>query len=162
MGRRLQITWDESEAELKEHYLTEKQPDRRTRLQALWWRRQGQSMVAVSRLVGVNYRTVQDWAAWDRPGGRAEVLRHGRGYASLGRKAYLSAMQQKALAHRVASGAFRSVGEVIAWVKQRWGVAYTPDGMYDVLARYEAKLKGPRPRAAKANLKQQAEWKKGG
>jgi len=108
----------------------------------------------------VNYRTVQDWVAWYRQGGLAEVLRHVRGHASTGRHAYLSDMQQKALAHRVASGAFRSVGEVIAWVKQRWCVEYTPDGMYDVLARHGAKLKVPRPRAAKANINQQVDWKK--
>jgi transposase len=110
----------------------------------------------------VNYRTAQDWVAWYRQGGLAEVVRHIPGHASRGRRPYLSAAQQKALARRVASGTFRSVGEVIDWVKQRWGVTYTPDGMYAVLARHHARLKGPRPRAAKADPQQQADWKKGG
>jgi len=47
MGRPLAMAWQESESELKERYLAEKHPQRRTRLQALWWLCQGQSMAAV-------------------------------------------------------------------------------------------------------------------
>ena len=64
MGRHVQIEWQESEAELKQMYQREKHPQRRSRLQALWLMRQGKTMTEISPVIGVHYRTVQQWAAW--------------------------------------------------------------------------------------------------
>jgi len=161
MGRYVQIEWRETEAELKQLYRVEKQPQRRTRLQALWLMRQGKTMAEVSPLLGVHYRTVQRWAAWYRTGGVTEVLKRTSGHAAPGRKPYLSSSQQKALLAQVARGVFHSVWEVLDWVEQRWGVRFRPGGLYDFLDRHDANLKVPRPQAAQTSPEIQEQWKKG-
>jgi len=161
MGRHVQIEWRETEAELKQLYRAEKQPQRRTRLQALWLMRQGKTMAEVSPLLGVHYRTVQRWAAWYRTGGVTEVLKRTSGHAAPGRKPYWSSSQQKALLAQVARGVFHSVWEVLDWVEQRWGVRFRPGGLYDFLDRHDANLKVPRPQAAQTSPEIQEQWKKG-
>jgi len=162
MGRHVEIEWQESEAELKQMYLDEQHPERKTRLHALWMLRQGKSMVEVSPLIGVHYRTVQHWAARYRDGGVAEILRRIPGVASTGRKYYLTRTQRKALLAQVARGVFHSVWEVLDWVEQRWGVRYRPAGMYDFLQRHNAGLKVPRPQSTQTMPEIQEQWKKGG
>jgi len=76
MARKLQIEWQEDASELKERYQKEKDHQKRTRLQALWLVRTGRPMSEVAPIVGVHYRTVQEWIAWYRTGGVAEVLKH--------------------------------------------------------------------------------------
>lgn len=90
MGRRLQIEWQESEGELKRRYQSEKHGERRARLQALWLLRQGKRVADVVAVIGVNYRTIQDWIAWYRQGGLLEVLRRVRGHQARGQPAYLT------------------------------------------------------------------------
>ena len=90
MGRRLQLEWHESESELKQRYQSEKHGERRSRLQALWLLRQGKRVADVVEVLGVNYRTVQDWVGWYRQGGLAEVLRRVRGHQARGQPAYLT------------------------------------------------------------------------
>ena len=162
MGRHVEIEWQESEAELKQLYQQEKHLKRRSRLQALWFMRQGKKMVEISPLIGVHYRTVQQWAAWYRIGGVSEVLKRIPGHGAAGRKSYLSSAQQKALLAQVARGVFHSVWEVLDWVEQRWGVRYRPGGMYDWLDRHQANLKVPRPQATQTTPEIQEQWKKGG
>jgi transposase len=162
MGRHVEIEWQESEVELKQLYLQEKNPERKTRLHALWLMRQGKTMTEVSGLIGVHYRTVQRWAARYRVGGRAEVLKRIPGYAATGRKYYLTPSQRQALLAQVARGVFHSIWEVLDFVEQRWGVRYQPGGMYDFLARHNANLKVPRPQAAQTSPEVQEQWKKGG
>lgn len=161
MGRRVQVKWQESPDELKQRYQREKQYERRTRLQALWLLRQGQAIRAVAPLVGVNYRTVQDWLAWYRQGGLSEVLRRIRGYQVQGVPAYLSPLQQRALVARVKMGEFRTVWEVMQWVEGRWGIRYGYKGMWELLTRLGLGLKVPRPQAEQASPAAQAAWKKG-
>ena len=143
MGRHVEIEWQESKVELKQLYLQEKNPERKTRLHAIWLMRQGKTMTEVSGLIGVHYRTVQRWAARYRVGGRAEVLKRIPGHASTGRKYYLTPRQRQALLAQVARGVFHSIWEVLDFVEQRWGVRYQPGGMYDFLARHNANLKVP-------------------
>lgn len=161
MGRHVEIEWQETAAELKQMYRAEKHPQRRTRLHALWWMRQGKTMAEISPLLGVHYRTVQRWAAWYRIGGVTEVLKRTAGHAAPGRKPYLSSPQQKALLAQVARGKFHSVWEVLDWVEQRWDVRFRPGGMYDFLDRHDANLKVPRPQATQTNPEIQEQWKKG-
>ena len=66
MARKLQIDWQESEDELCRLYKQEKDHQNRTRLQALWLLRPERTMKEVAGLVGVHYRTVQEWVAWYR------------------------------------------------------------------------------------------------
>ena len=161
MGRHVEIDWQESEAELKQMYLNERHSEHKIRLHALWLMRQDKTMVEVSSVIGVHYRTVQRWAARYRVGGLAEVLKRIPGFAAPGRKPYLSSSQQKALLAQVARGMFHSVWEVLDWVEQRWGVRFRPGGMYDFLDRHDANLKVPRPQATQTSPEIQDNWKKG-
>lgn len=161
MGRHVEIEWQESEAELKQMYQSERHLHRRTRLHALWLMRQGKNMVEVSSVLDVHYRTVQRWVARYRMGGVNEVLKRTPGYAASGRKPYLTQTQQNALLKQVARGVFHSVWEVLDWVEQRWGIRYKPNGMYDFLDRHNANLKVPRPQATQTSPEIQEKWKKG-
>ena len=135
MGRRLQIEWQESESELKQRYQSEKHGERRARLQAFWLLRQGKRVADVVAVLGVNYRTLQDWVAWYRQGGLPEVLRRVRGHQVRGHPAYLTPLQLRALVARVKLGDFTTVWEVRQWVEARWGIRYTYSGMWDRMTR---------------------------
>lgn len=162
MGQRLQIEWQESVEELKALYKRETHPQRRTRLQALWQLRAGKRIADVVASVGVSYRAVQQWLAWYRAGGLAEMVRRVTGHASHGTPPHLNAKQQRALAARVELGDFKTVWEVIRWAEDRWGIRYSYQGMYSLMKRHRLKLKVPRPQSEKAVPAQQAAWKKGG
>ena len=54
------------------------------------------------------------------------VVRH----RAQGKKPYLNRLQQRALVAKVQQGQFRTVWDVIQWVRGRWGVSYTYKGMY--------------------------------
>jgi transposase len=162
MARTLEVDWQQSERELHELYRREANPHRRTRLQSLWLLRQNKSIKEVAPVVGMHYRTVQSWVAWYRQGGLAEVLRRTPGYAAPGKKAFLTAAQQRALLARVAQGQFKTVWHILEWVEDRWGMRYTYHGMYDFLKRHQAGLKVPRPHAEKASPEAREAWKKGG
>lgn len=161
MGRPLQLEWHESESELKQRYQSEKDGERRTRLQALWLLRQGKRVADVVAVIGVNYRTIQEWIAWYRQGGLPAVLRRVRGYQARGQAAYLTPLQQRALVARVKLGDFRTVWEVRQWVEARWGIRYTYSGMWERMTGLRLGLKVPRPQAEKASPAAQARWKKG-
>lgn len=60
-GRRLQIEWREDKQTLYDRYKQEKDHQNRTRLQALWLLRRGHTMKEVAPIVGVHYRTLQEW-----------------------------------------------------------------------------------------------------
>ncbi len=63
---------------------------------------------------------------------------------------------------KVELGEFRTVWDVRAWVKDRWGVMYTYKGMHDLLERHDGRPKVPRPQSEKADQQRQEAWKKGG
>jgi hypothetical protein len=69
MGRTLQIPWQDDEATLFHWYRTEKLPDLKPRLQALWLLRQGYGLRETPQVIGVHYVTVQQWVAWYCQGG---------------------------------------------------------------------------------------------
>lgn len=160
MGRRLQVEWQEDVKELKQLYRQEKHPQRRERLFALWHLRCGKRVEDVSEMTGTAYRVIQRWVAWYREGGLAEVLGRVTGHASQGQPAYLTALQQKALVARVALGDFRTVWDVIEWVKARWGIFYSYEGMRSVMKRNDLGLKVPRPQSEKAQVQVQKAWQK--
>jgi hypothetical protein len=64
MGRKLEIDWQETALELKKRYRKEHHSERKTRLHAFWQLRLGKSLKDVAELVGIGYRTLQDWVAW--------------------------------------------------------------------------------------------------
>jgi len=162
MGRRLQIEWQETAEDLKGLYRQEKHHQRRERLMSFWHLCEGKQVKEVAEITGTDVRIIQKWLAWYRTGGLDEVLRRVTGHGTIGSCAYLSHLQQKALAGRVKLGDFRTVWDVMAWVKARWGVIYTYEGMRSVMKRNECVLKVPRPQSEKANLQAQVDWQKGG
>lgn len=162
MARRVDVEWAETAEELRGRFVAEADGAKRKRLQALWLVRDGRGVAEAGRLAGVGERTVERWLGWYRAGGLAEVLRRIPGHGAGGAPGRLAPDQQAALLARAAEGAFRTYGEAQAWVAEAFGVAYSYQGMYSVLARLRVHPKVPRPMAAKADPAAQAAWKGGG
>jgi transposase len=159
-GRPLNIPWEEDGATLFQAYRQEKSADIKPRLHALWLLRLGYPLEETAQIVGIHYRTLQQWLAWYRQGGLAAVRGHPRG--GKGRTSWLSREQQEQLRQQVAQGGFGTAQEVVDWVAQTFGVQYTRGSMYSLLARLHGGKKVPRPLAEKASLEGQEQWKKGG
>jgi len=66
MGRKLAIDWQETASELRKLYRKERHSERQTRLHAFWQLRLGKTLKEVAELVGMGYRTLQDWVVWQR------------------------------------------------------------------------------------------------
>jgi len=161
MTRRLQIEWQEDEATLRQCYLSERDAQNRTRLQALWQLRRGRTISEVAELVGKHPRTIQDWVAWYRQGGLAEVLRRRHGGQG-GKQSWLTDEQMDELKAAASAGEVRCIQDGVQWAEERHGVTYTYWGMRGVFARLELRKKVPRPRNPQASVEQQEAWKKGG
>jgi transposase len=159
-GRPLVIAWRDGAAALYARYQQERKPDVRPRWHALWLLRSGRTVRETARVLGVHERSVQQWVAWYRAGGLAEVAAHRK--AGKGTRARLSGEQQAALLAEAATGRFRTAAEVVRWVQEAFGVGYTLSGMHQLLRRLCCKPKMPRPLAEKASLADQEAWKKGG
>ena len=110
-------------------------------------------------MLGVHYRTVQQWAAWYRAGGVAAVTAPRAG--GRGQPARLSPEQQAEVADQVATGRFRTGAEIRDWLAAEFGVEYKVSGVYDLLARLRCRPKVPRPLHAQADPGEQERWKKG-
>lgn len=162
MGRTLKLEWQETASELKQRYRQECNSERKIRLHAFWQLRLGKTMTEVAELVGIGYRTLQDWVTWYRHGGLKEVLQRIKGHGNQGRPAKLSAIQQKALVAKVVLGSFRNIWDAIQWVRDRWKVRYSYSGLFKRLKRLKCRLKVPRPRSVKADVEAQEEWKVNG
>ena len=160
MARSISIIWHDEADQLDAQYKAEKDPQRRVRLHALWLVRLGHSMKAVAPLVGIHYRTIQQWISWYRAGGLTEVLGHRHG-GHAGRRSWLSAAEESQLKTRAEAGQVRSIWDGVEWAQSHCGVAYTYWGMRQVFARLGLKKKGPRPRSPKASQADQVAWKKG-
>jgi|GEM_PF-273571 len=161
MAQRLQIEWQQTADQLKLFYRWERNPHRKTRLQALWHLRSGKRLQDVVDIVGVSYRTLQYWVAWYRAGGLAEVMRRIPGHGSRG-KAKLTPIQERALAAKISLGFFRTVWDAIQWVRDRWHIQYRYSGLHACLQRLHCAPKVPRPQSVNADPRQQQEWKESG
>ena len=159
MGR-VEVDWEEDAERLKTQYLSEKDHQGRTRLQALWYLRQGYTIKETSERIGKSYRTIQNWIAWYRLGGVDEVLGRGHG-GSRDSIRRLSSKQEQELKGEAEQGKLRTIWDGVHWANQQ-GVKYRYGGMRKVFDRLELRKKMPRPRNPKANIAQQEGWKKGG
>lgn len=159
---RLQVEWQEEETTLKRLYQQEKDHQDRTRLQALWYLRQGRTIGETAELVGVHYRTVQDWAAWYRQGGLEAVLSHRHHGGARAQKRRLTAVQEAELKGLAEAGKLRTIWDGVHWAEKEHGVTYTYWGMRGVFERLQLGQKVPRQRNPKASAEQQEAWKKGG
>ena len=120
----------------------------------------GWRLPSVAAAVGVHYRTVQTWVGWYRKGGVAEVVSHKMG--GKGQVPYLSDEAEEQVVREVATGRFRTAGEIREWIAEEYGVTYKMGGIYSLMHRLRCRPKVPRPIHAKANPERQASWKKGG
>ena len=161
-GRVQPIAWSEGAEELYVRYRGEPDLERRKRLQALWRVRSGGSARQAAVEAGIGERTVTRWLGWYRQGGLAEVLRRVPGHGAQGAAGRLTPAQRQALLDRTGTGAFRTYDEARRWVAEQFGVAYSYQGMYSVLARLGVRPKVPRTLAAKADPAAQEAWKRGG
>jgi transposase len=154
------IPWQEDAATLRHLYHRERDAAIRPRLHALWLLRDGQRLRQVAALLDVHYVTVQDWVAWYRRGGLAEVRRHKVG-GRKGRASFLEAGQVQQLQQQAQTGRLRTAGDVRAWIAQTFGVQYSRGGIYSLLARLRWKPKVTRPQSSTSSLEVQEQWKKG-
>ena len=161
IGRPFVVDWhpEDTPEALKAAYRAERDPMLRTRLQGLWLLRSGRQMGEVSSVVGVHYRTVQQWVSWYRKGGVGEVLSHRM--KGLGQPRFLSESQERELTEEVESGRFRTAGEIREFIESEYGVSYRPGSVYSLLARLGCSPRVPRGLHEKADLKKQESWKKG-
>ena len=161
-GRPFEVAWGEEDATeaLKAAYRRERDVELRTRLHGLWLLRSGRRLSSVAATVGVHYRTVQTWVGWYREGGVREVVSHRMG--GKGQEPFLGDDDQVEVAEEVATGRFRTAGEIREWIAEQYGVTYTMGGIYSLMRRLRCSPKVPRPVHAKADQEQQASWKKGG
>jgi transposase len=159
MGRPLVIAWQEDTETLFRYYSTEKLPDIKVRLQALWLLHKGHNLGETADIVGVHYVSLQQWVAWYRAGGIAEVRSHRK--AGKGALCWLSPGQQEQFRTEIAEGRFHTAYDAWRWVEESFGIKYQVSSIYSLLARMGAKKRVPRPLAVKASLQTQEEWKKG-
>jgi transposase len=161
-GRPLVIAWQDGDdvTALRAAYQAEERRDVRVRLHTLWRLREGDRIRDVARLVGVHERSVQQWVAWYRAGGRAAVTTPRR--QGKGKTPWLTTDQQARLCAHAATGAIHTAAQARAWVADTFGVSYTEGGMYAVLGRLTIHPKVPRPVNPKTDLAAQERWKKGG
>jgi transposase len=79
-----------------------------------------------------------------------------------GQEPYLTNEAQMQVAEEVATGRFRTAGEIRDWIVEQYGVTYKMGGIYSLMHRLRCSPKVPRPVHTKADQEQQAAWKKGG
>jgi transposase len=165
MARKLQVEWHEDAEALGALYRLEKDVQNRKRLHGLWLIRQGRAMTEVADIIGVHYRTVQEWVSWYRQGGVKAVKAHRHG-GKRAQKRRLSAEQETAPSglpkQKADAGEIRSIADGVLWAQESHQVHYTYWGMRYVFARLRLRHKVPRPRNPKASEAQQEAWKKGG
>ena len=136
-GRPLVVTWQDSLDDMKARLENERDPRRKSRLQAFVMLREGKRISDVSDAVGADYRTIQRWVSWYRTGGLDAVLKRTPGHAAPGRRSKLSNDQTRALLAAYEDGQFRTIRDAVAWTSDTYGVEFTYTGMHAHLRRAE-------------------------
>ena len=159
-GKTLQVDWQQDETALKAAYQSEQNATIKPRLHLLWLVRQGHLVSQAAPLIGVHYRTAQEWIAWYKQGGLDQVRSRRRG--GTGRQPRLNTEQKEVLKVRAGTEGFVSVKEGVRFVQEQFGVLYTESGMNKVFCALSLRKKVPRPRNAKASQEVQENFKRGG
>ena len=161
-GRRIKIEWQETDEELYELFVAEVDVKKRQKLQLLWLVRIGNSLRESCRVVAINERTGQRYLKWYREGGVEYVLKRRHG-GDRGRQAsFLTKEQQEALKTEADAGKLKTIWEGIEWVRKKYEVEYSYEGMRGVFKRLRLKKKVPRKQHIKSDAQAQDAWKKGG
>lgn len=79
----------------------------------------------------------EEWVAWYRQGGVAEVRRHRYGGHG-GKQPSLTLEQEAALKAKATAGEIRTIWEAVEWAEKGFGVEYSYWGMRWVFARLSA------------------------
>ena len=161
MCRHVAVGWAETAEELYGRYRDERDVSARKRLHALWLVRLGQGVAPAAEQAGVGPRTLERWLGWYREGGLDRVLERVPGHGAKGATGKLTAEQVGRLAERAGGGEFRTYGEAAEWVRSEYGVGYSYNGIWSLLARLEIRPKVPRPAAEKADPAAQEAYKRG-
>jgi transposase len=104
------------------------------RLSAVLWSDAGRSREEIAELSGVSARQVGDWLRIFRNKGLDELgTLHYRGDPGRLRPAQVERLKQE-----IATGAFHNADRVRDWIEERFGVAYSPSGVKDLLHRIGA------------------------
>ncbi|KPL87886.1 winged helix-turn-helix domain-containing protein [Ardenticatena maritima] len=147
----------------QERYRKEKHPQRRERAWAFRQPARGKSIRRVGQAPGRSRNTLHRWLRWYNAGGWEEVVRRTHGRRPGARQgSRLREEQAAALEEAARQGQFRTVWDVVAWVKENVGMAYSYSGMHAWLRRRGWRRKQPRPQGVKADEQAQTAWKKGG
>jgi transposase len=160
-GRKFVVAWRHGAEELRGRYRSERDPQLARRWQALWLLREGRALAEVAALVGVAYRTVQEWVGWHRAGGPDEVARHRLGGLRRRIVPPLTPAQEAALLERASTAGFATRQLALAWLDERFGVRLTLRQLERVFAKRRLRLKVPRPISDRADPAAQAAWKGG-
>lgn len=160
-GRPIKVEWQETADELYKLYQAEKNLKKRQRLQFLWLVRTGTNVQKSCQIADLGERSGQRYLDWYRQGGVAEVMgrQHG-GHAP--RRGFLTEAQKKALSEHSEAGTLKTVWDAIEWVKNKYSIEYSYEGMRGVLKRLRLNKKVPRPQHEKSDKDAQTAWKKGG
>jgi transposase len=160
-GRKFVVAWRHTPEELFARYRAEREERLMPRWQGLRLLRRGRSLGETAGVVGVAYRTVQEWVRWYRRGGREEVARHRRGGLRRVIREPLAPEQLAALVRPAATVGFATQQQAVGWVAERYGVQVTRRQMERLFRQHRLRSKVPRPVAAKAEPAAQAAWKGG-
>jgi transposase len=135
----------------------------RIRMQGIVMALQGMSGRAIGEVLGVNQRTVRDWASRYNKGG-VEGLREKPGR---GRKRKLKAEDVARFRERIDAGALPEDGvctlrglDIQRILEQEFGVVYTVSGVYLLLHSLGYSSLMPRPQHIKSDPVVQEEFKK--
>ena len=156
------IDWKHTPEELEQQFKQEKHPQRRKRLQALWFVSQGKEVQQASQEVGTARSSLTRWLNWYRTQGLESVLKRIPAHHAPGQTARLTKDQQTQLLEQCKQGRFRTFQEARTWVEAEFGIQYKYTGIYERLTRLGVHPKVPRPHAVKADDEKQLAWKKGG
>jgi transposase len=104
------------------------------RLSTLLWIDAGRTREEVAELLGVSSRQVGDWLRIFRNKGLDELCTlHYQGDPGRLRPAQVAQLRRE-----IAKGTFHNAEQVRAWIKEQFGVAYSPSGVKDLLHRIGA------------------------
>lgn len=161
-GRPIKVKWQETENELYELFAAEIDVKKRQKLQFLWLVRIGNSLRKSCQTTAINERTGQRYLKWYREGGVENVLKRRHGGNRGQQASFLTKEQQEALKAEADAGKLKTVWEGIEWVKKKYDVQYSYEGMRGVFKRLRLRKKVPRPQHIKSDVQAQDAWKKGG
>ena len=145
---------------------TERNALRRDRYRAVLLALRGKQAVQIVEVLGRSRRSVQAWVYAYRDGG-IEALEPGK---STGRPSKLPRDRERAFAERIKAGpAAEADGGVCTLrgedarriLEREFGVSYTLQGVYDLLARLNLSCLVPRPRHRKNDPEAMRDWLEG-